>query len=90
MNKAELIDAIAQDSGLTKADSTRALEALVGTVTNTLKAGDEVAITGFGKWSVSARPARTGRNPQTGEPVQIKASNAPKFSAGAGLKGALN
>ena len=89
MNKAELIDAIAQDSGLSKADATRALEALVGTVTKTLKAGDEVAITGFGKWSVSARAARTGRNPQTGEPVEIKASNAPKFTAGAALKKAV-
>jgi DNA-binding protein HU-beta len=90
MNKAELIDAIAKDSGLTKADSGRALDALVTTVTKTLKKGDEIAITGFGKWSVTKRPARTGRNPQTGEPVKIKASKAPKFSPGATLKGALN
>jgi DNA-binding protein HU-beta len=90
MNKAELIDSIAKDSGLSKADSARALDALVGTVTKTLKKGDEVAITGFGKWSVTKRPARTGRNPQTGEPVKIKASKAPKFSPGATLKGSLN
>jgi DNA-binding protein HU-beta len=90
MNKAELIDSIAKDAGLSKADSARALDALVGAVTKTLKKGDEVAITGFGKWSVSKRPARTGRNPQTGEPVKIKASKAPKFSAGATLKGSLN
>jgi DNA-binding protein HU-beta len=90
MNKAELIDAIAKDSGLSKADSGRALDALVTTVTKTLKKGDEVAITGFGKWSVTKRPARTGRNPQTGEPVKIKASKAPKFSPGATLKGSLN
>ena len=90
MNKAELIDAIAKDSGLSKADSGRALDALVTTVTKTLKKGDEVAITGFGKWSVTKRPARTGRNPQTGEPVKIKASKAPKFTPGATLKGSLN
>lgn len=90
MNKAELVEAIAKDSGLSKADSSRALDSLVGTVTKTLKKGDEVAITGFGKWSVSKRPARTGRNPQTGEAVKIKASKAPKFTAGATLKGALN
>jgi DNA-binding protein HU-beta len=90
MNKAELIDAIAKDSGLSKADSGRALDALIATVTTTLKKGDEVAITGFGKWSVSKRPARTGRNPQTGEAVKIKASKAPKFTPGATLKSALN
>jgi DNA-binding protein HU-beta len=90
MNKAQLVEAVAKDSGLTKADSARALDSLVTTVTKTLKKGDDVAISGFGKWSVAKRGARTGRNPQTGEKVKIRASKAPKFTAGATLKGALN
>jgi DNA-binding protein HU-beta len=90
MNKSELIDAIAKDSGLSKADSGRALDALINTVSKTLKKGDEVAITGFGKWSVAKRSARTGRNPQTGEPVKIRASKAPRFTPGATLRGTLN
>src|ERR1700760_4497519 len=89
MNKTELIDAIAKDSGLSKADSSRALESLLTTVTKTLKKGDEVAITGFGKFSVAKRGARTGRNPQTGAPVKIKASKNAKFTAGATLKNAV-
>ena len=89
MNKTELVDAIAKDSGLSKADSGRALESLINTVTKTLKKGDEVAITGFGKFSVAKRGARTGRNPQTGEPVKIKASKNAKFTAGATLKTAV-
>jgi DNA-binding protein HU-beta len=90
MNKAQLVEAVAKDSGLSKADSARAVDSLVTTVTKALKKGDDVAITGFGKWSVARRGARTGRNPQTGETVKIKASKAPKFTAGATLKGALN
>ena len=90
MNKTELIDAIAKDSGLSKADSSRALDSLLTTVTKTLKKGDEVAITGFGKFSVAKRGARTGRNPQTGAPVKIKAAKRPRFSAGKGLKDAVN
>ncbi len=90
MNKSQLIDAIAADSGLTKADSQRAVESLLDTVTKTLKKGDEVSITGFGKFSVVKRAARQGVNPQTGEKVKIKASKAPKFSAGATLKQAVH
>jgi DNA-binding protein HU-beta len=90
MNKSELVEAVAKDAGLSKADAARALDSLVTTVTKTLKKGDEVAITGFGKWSVSKRGARTGRNPQTGQAVKIKASKAPRFTPGATLKDALN
>lgn len=86
MNKTQLIEAIAADSGLSKADSQRAIESFVATVGKTLKKGDEVAITGFGKFSVVKRAARMGVNPRTGEKVKIKASKAPKFSPGAGLK----
>jgi DNA-binding protein HU-beta len=89
MNKSELIDTVASDSGLTRADSARAVESLVGTVTKTLKKGGEVNITGFGKFSVVKRAARQGVNPRTGERVKIKASKAPKFSPGASLKQAV-
>lgn len=89
MNKAELVDAIAQDTGLTKVDAQAALDSFTGVVQKQLKKGDEVAITGFGKFSVTKRAARTGRNPQTGETLKVKASKAPKFSAGASLKTAV-
>jgi DNA-binding protein HU-beta len=90
MNKTQLIEAVASDSGLTKADSSRAIESLLDTVTKQLKKGEEVSITGFGKFSVVKRAARQGVNPRTGERVKIKASKAPKFSAGAGLKQAVS
>jgi len=90
MNKSQLVDAIASDTGLSKADAGRAVESFVGTVAKTLKKGDEVAITGFGKFSVTQRAARQGVNPRTGEPVKIKASKAPKFTSGAGLKQAVS
>jgi DNA-binding protein HU-beta len=90
MNKSQLVEAIAQDSGLSQADARRAVESFVTTVENTLKGGDEIAITGFGKFSVSNRAARTARNPATGETINVKASKAPRFSAGAGLKAAVN
>jgi len=90
MNKSQLIEAIAKDAGITKADSARAVESLLDTVTKSLKKGEEVAITGFGKFSVVKRAARQGVNPRTGERVKIKASKAPKFSAGAGLKQAVS
>jgi DNA-binding protein HU-beta len=90
MNKSQLIEAVASDSGLSKADSARAIESLLDTVTKTLKKGDEVGITGFGKFSVVKRAARQGVNPRTGERVKIKASKAPKFSAGATLKQAVS
>ena len=90
MNKNELIDAIASGSGLSKADAGRALEAFLGSVTSSLASGGSVKITGFGTFSVSHRAARMGRNPATGEAIQIKASNVPKFKAGKGLKDACN
>ena len=90
MNKSQLIDAVAKDSGLSKTDATRAIESFVGTVGQALKKGEEVAISGFGKFSVVRRSARTGVNPRTGEPVKIKASKAPKFSPGTNLKQAVS
>jgi DNA-binding protein HU-beta len=90
MNKTELVEAIAKESGLTNADARKSVEAFITTVEKTLKKGDDIALTGFGKFSVVKRSARTGRNPQTGETVRIRASKAPKFSAGAGLKGVVN
>ena len=90
MNKSQLVEAVASDSGLSKADSSRAIESVLATVTKTLKKGEEVGITGFGKFSVAKRAARQGVNPRTGERVKIKASKAPKFSAGASLKQAIS
>jgi DNA-binding protein HU-beta len=90
MNKSQLITAVSSDSGLSKVDSARAIDSLLDTVTRTLKKGDEVSITGFGKFSVVKRAARQGVNPRTGERVKIKASKAPKFSAGATLKQAVS
>ncbi len=89
MNKTQLVDAVASDSGLSKADSARAIDSVLATVTKSLKKGDDVSITGFGKFSVVKRAARQGVNPRTGERVKIKASKAPKFTAGAGLKQAI-
>jgi DNA-binding protein HU-beta len=86
MNKSQLIDAVSADSGLSKVDAGRAIESFVGTVSKTLKKGNDVNITGFGKFSVVKRAARQGVNPRTGERVKIKASKAPKFNAGASLK----
>jgi DNA-binding protein HU-beta len=90
MNKSQLIAAVAADSGLSKVDSARAVESMLDTVTRTLKKGDDVSLTGFGKFSVIRRAARQGVNPRTGERVKIKASKAPKFSAGASLKQAIS
>jgi DNA-binding protein HU-beta len=90
MNKSQLIDAVAKDAGLSKADSSRAIESMIDHVSRTLKKGEEVALTGFGKFSVVHRAARQGVNPRTGEPVKIKASKAPKFSPGASLKAAVS
>jgi len=90
MNKAELIDAMANDANLSKADAKRALESLTGNVTKALKKGDKVALIGFGTFSISARAARTGRNPQTGATIQIKAKKVAKFKAGAALAKAVN
>jgi len=90
MNKSELVEAMAKDSGLSKADAARALDSFLATVQETLRKGDEVAITGFGKFSVAKRGGRTGRNPQTGAGLKIKASKSPRFSAGATLKRAVS
>ena len=90
MNKAELIDAMASDANLSKADAKRALESLTSNVTTALKKGDKVALIGFGTFSISARAARTGRNPQTGATIQIKAKKVAKFKAGAALSSAVN
>lgn len=85
MNKAELIDAMASDAGLTKADAKKALDAYISATTNALKKGDRVSLVGFGSYSVSKREARKGRNPQTGKEITIPAKNVVKFKAGAEL-----
>jgi len=90
MNKSDLVSAIADNSGLSKADVARALEATTSAITGALAKGDSVAITGFGSFLVRARAARSGRNPQTGATIQIKASNAPAFKAGKLLKESVN
>lgn len=89
MNKAELIDAIAKDAGLTKADAKKALDAFVNATTKSLKKGERVALVGFGSFSVARRSQRTGRNPQTGKPITIKAKNVVKFKAGSDLSDAV-
>ena len=90
MNKADLIDAIAKDTGLTKKDSEKALKAFVDVVTEELKKGEKVQLVGFGTFEVSERAAREGRNPQTGKTMKIEACKAPKFKAGKALKDAIN
>lgn len=85
MNKAQLIDSIADQANLCKADAKRALDAFVDTTTDALKKGDRVALVGFGSFSVAKRNARTGRNPQTGQPITIKAKKVVKFKAGSDL-----
>ncbi len=85
MNKAELIDAIASEANLTKADAKRALDAFIGATTHALKKGDRVALVGFGSFSVSKREARKGRNPQSGMEITIPAKKVVKFKAGAEL-----
>ena len=90
MNKSELIDAVAEAADLSKASAARALDAVVDSITDALKEGDQVVLVGFGTFSVKDRAARAGRNPQTGETIQIKASKAPGFKAGKALKDALN
>ncbi len=87
MNKADLVEAIASDAGLSKADAKKALDAFVTTTTKALKKGDRVALVGFGSFSVSSRAARKGRNPQTGKEINIKAKKVVKFKAGADLQG---
>ena len=90
MNKSELIDAIADSADLSKASAGRALDAAIAAVTKALKKGDTVSLVGFGTFSVKKRAARTGRNPQTGAVIKIKAAKVPSFKAGKGLKDAVN
>jgi DNA-binding protein HU-beta len=90
MNKAQLIDAIAGDSGLTKADAKKALDAFIKVTGGALKGGDRVALVGFGSFGVSERSARTGRNPQTGAEIQIPAKKVVKFKAGSELTDSIN
>ena len=90
MNKAELVDAVAGAANLSKADAGRAVDAVVEGITSALKRGEQVSVVGFGTFSVKHRAARSGRNPRTGETIQIAASNVPGFKAGKGLKDAVN
>jgi len=90
VNKNDLIAAVATSAGMSKADATTAVEGVFDTVTNELRAGGEVRLVGFGTFSVSTRKASTGRNPRTGEPIQIPETKQPKFKAGKGLKSAVN
>ena len=90
MNKAELIDSMAEGAGISKADAKKALDAFIETTTNALKTGDRVALVGFGSFAVSERSARTGRNPQTGKEINIAAKKVVKLKAGADLGSAVN
>jgi DNA-binding protein HU-beta len=90
MNQADLIAAVAERAGLTKADAGKAVEALTGTITDALKQGEEVRLAGFGTFAISERGERQGRNPQTGAAITIAASKAAKFTAGKAVKDALN
>ena len=90
MNKSELIEAIAASADIPKAAASRALDAMVDSVTESLKQGDSVSLVGFGTFSIKERAARTGRNPQTGQPIEISAAKVPSFKAGKALKDAVN
>lgn len=90
MNKAELISAMAEDSGLTKADAKKALDSFIKVTTKTLKKGDRVALVGFGSWSVKKRDERKGRNPQTKKEIIIPAKKVVKFKAGSELANAVD
>ncbi|MCB8890699.1 MULTISPECIES: nucleoid-associated protein HU-beta [Halomonadaceae] len=90
MNKSELIEAIAASADIPKAAATRALDAMVESVTDSLKKGDSVSLVGFGTFAIKERAARTGRNPQTGQPIEISAAKVPSFKAGKALKDAVN
>jgi len=90
MNKGDLIDAVAGSTDLSKADSGRAVDAVIEAITKALKKGGTVSLVGFGTFTVKKRAARQGRNPRTGEAIQIKASKVPGFKAGKALKDAVN
>lgn len=90
MNKTELVASVAESCGMSKAEADKAVNAVIGAITNTLAAGDQVVLTGFGTFQVNSRAARTGRNPSTGQAIEIAASKAPAFKAGKSLKDAVN
>ncbi|MDZ4200941.1 MAG: HU family DNA-binding protein [Gallionella sp.] len=90
MNKSDLVDAIATSADMSKAAAARALDATVEAIKKALKKGDTVSLVGFGTFKVGKRAARTGRNPRTGAAIKIKAAKVPKFTAGKGLKDAVN
>ena len=90
MNKGELVDAVAGSAGLSRADATKAVDGVLDAIQGTLSQGGSVSLVGFGTFTVKARAARMGRNPRTGEAIQIKASNVPGFKAGKALKDAVN
>ncbi|HUF73907.1 MAG TPA: HU family DNA-binding protein [Gammaproteobacteria bacterium] len=90
MNKAELIESVANGANLSKADAGRAVDAVVASVASALSKGQQVSVVGFGTFSVKHRAARSGRNPRTGETIAIAASNVPGFKAGKALKDAVN
>ncbi|HLH64138.1 MAG TPA: HU family DNA-binding protein [Solirubrobacteraceae bacterium] len=90
MTKAEFVEQVADRAGLSKRDAAQAVDAMLETIESALKRGSEVVFSGFGKFSVATRDAREGRNPATGEKIQIPASRVPKFTAGAALKKAVN
>ncbi len=90
MNKAKLIDAVASAANLSRADAGRAVDAVVASVASALSDGEQVSVVGFGTFSVKHRAARSGRNPRTGETIQIAASNVPGFKAGKALRDAVN
>jgi DNA-binding protein HU-beta len=90
VNKNDLVAVVADNAGLSKSDSAKAVDSVFDAITDTLQAGNEVRLIGFGTFSVSLRRASEGRNPRTGEPIPIPASRQPKFKAGKGLKDAVN
>jgi DNA-binding protein HU-beta len=90
LNKNDLIAKVSTSTNLSKADATKAVDCVFDSIAETLKAGDEVRLVGFGTFSVSKRAASTGRNPRTGDTIQIPASKQPKFKAGKGLKDLVN
>ena len=90
MNKNDIVAAVSESAGLSKADATKAVDCVFDSITEELKQGREVRLVGFGTFAVTRRAATTGRNPRTGETIQIAASNQPKFKAGKALKDAVN
>jgi len=90
MTKSDFVDRVAETSGLSKKDATTAVDAVIRSIEDALRSGEDVTFTGFGKFHVAERGAREGRNPRTGETMQIAASRVPRFTAGSGLKKAIS